>query len=112
MTITFGESFKIIRTSSGYKSARQLANKVGVSNATISRIENNSQKPDPETLKLISQHLSNTSYDELMRLAGYVNTSNDTSKNLTPKENELINKARRLSEDQLDLILRIMGEMR
>ncbi|WP_053434762.1 helix-turn-helix domain-containing protein [Sporosarcina globispora] len=111
MKNTFGESFKQIRISSGYKSARQLAIKSGISNATVTRIENNTQKPDPQTLKTLSQHLLNVSYDELMVLTGYVNSNNSADKVLSETEQELLLKARKLSDEQLNLIIKLMDEI-
>lgn len=111
MTNTFGETFKQIRISNGYKSARQLAIKSGVSNATITRIENNTQKPDPETLKKLSQHLLNITYDELMELAGYVSSNKNIEKVLSEKEQEILLKARMLSDNQIELIIKLMDEM-
>lgn len=59
------------RIKSGYRSQRGLANESGISAATISRIEKNIQKPNPETLKELSKYLKTTSYVELMVVAGY-----------------------------------------
>lgn len=59
------------RKLSGFSSQRKLAEKSGVSSATISRIEGNIQKPNVETLKDLSKYLTSTSYVELMVAAGY-----------------------------------------
>lgn len=110
---SFGEQLKEIRISNGFKSARQLSLKTGISSATITRIENNTQKPNPETLKVISQHLLDTTYEELLKLAGYINDPTETvDKSLSDKEKNLILKSRKLSETQVDLILKLMDEMK
>jgi len=59
------------RINSGYKSQRRLAEKAGVSSATISRIEAGLQKPEPETLQILAKHLHTTSLVELMVVCGY-----------------------------------------
>lgn len=59
------------RVKSGFKSQRQLADKTGISSATISRIESGIQRPNVETLKVLSQHLHTTSLVELMVVCGY-----------------------------------------
>lgn len=108
---SFGDHFKKIRISNGFKSARQLSIKSGVSSATITRIENNTQKPNPNTLKILSQYLINTTYEELLRLSGYVNNAPE-DKLFSDKEQELLLKSRKLSDSQLDLILKLMDEMK
>lgn len=60
-----------IREESGFKSQRKLAEKSGISSATLSRIESGIQKPLPETLHTLSKYL-NVTYEELMKKAGYV----------------------------------------
>lgn len=110
-TKSFGEQFKDIRISNGYSSARQLSMKSGISNATITRLENNTQKPDPNTLKILSQYLINTTYEELLRLSGYVNNAPE-DKSLSDKEKELLIKSRKLSDNQLDILLKLMDEMK
>lgn len=67
----YGEFIKRHRIASGYKSQRRLAEKSGVSPATISRIESEIQKPEVRTLKTLSDYLTTTSYVELMVVCGY-----------------------------------------
>lgn len=67
----FGKFIEHHRVASGFKSQRQLAAKTGISSATISRIEAEIQKPEPETLKILAKHLHTTSLVELMVVCGY-----------------------------------------
>lgn len=81
------------RIKSGYRSQRGLANESGISAATISRIEKNIQKPNPETLKELAKYLKSTSLVELMVVAGYWDEEEllepiDLDKEETPFQNE------------------------
>lgn len=67
----YGEFIRKHRIASGYKSQRRLADKCGISSATISRIEKEIQKPEARTLKTLAQYLETTSYVELMVVCGY-----------------------------------------
>lgn len=69
----FGKFIAEIRSNSGYKSQRQLSLVSGISTATLSRIEAGIQKPIPDTLKILSNHLRGITYEELMSKAGYIN---------------------------------------
>ncbi len=66
-----GQFIKNQRIKSGYKSQRDFSNKTKISQATISRIESNTQKPNPETLRELAPYLSSTSLVELMVVCGY-----------------------------------------
>jgi len=52
-------------------SQRKLADVSGVSNSTISRLENALSEADPATLKKLAPHLD-VDYQELMKIAGYI----------------------------------------
>jgi transcriptional regulator with XRE-family HTH domain len=67
----YGEFIKKHRLLSGFKSQRQLAEKTGVSHATISRIEQEIQKPEVKTLQTLSTILDSTNFMELMMVCGY-----------------------------------------
>ncbi|HEU4962266.1 MAG TPA: helix-turn-helix transcriptional regulator [Bacilli bacterium] len=67
-----GDTLAKLRERSGFKSQRQLAMEAGISPATLSRIEAGTQKPQPETLKTLSKYLRDTSYEDLMKMAGYI----------------------------------------
>jgi len=69
--IDIGKFIAYHRVKSGFKSQRQLAEKTGISSATISRIEAGIQRPNAETLKVLAQHLHTTSLVELMVVCGY-----------------------------------------
>lgn len=70
--IEFGLYFKELRKQNGYQSQRSLAEDSGISNGTIARIEDGTQKASPDTLMKLSKCL-NVSYDELMLRLGYMN---------------------------------------
>lgn len=63
--------FKEHRIRSGYKSQRQLSDRSGVSQTTISRLERGDQKPSIETLKELAPYLTSTSYGEMLLACGY-----------------------------------------
>lgn len=67
----FGKFIKHHRLASGYKTMRRFAEATGISAATISRIEAEIQKPEPDTLKVFAKHLHTTSLVELMVVCGY-----------------------------------------
>ncbi|KYD04153.1 hypothetical protein B4102_3302 [Heyndrickxia sporothermodurans] len=69
--ISYGEFIKKHRIASGFKSQRRLAEKSGISAATISRIEKEIQKPEIRTLQTLAPYLETTSYVELMVVCGY-----------------------------------------
>lgn len=69
--MTFGEYIKSLRTANGL-SQRELAEKAGISNAEISRIETGERKkPSPLTLKAMYEYLG-VPYEELLQKAGYI----------------------------------------
>lgn len=69
--IKIGDLIKQARISNGYKTKKEFSDATSVSPSTLSRIENNTQEPTPETLMKISKHLKNVTYGELMRAARY-----------------------------------------
>jgi transcriptional regulator with XRE-family HTH domain len=71
----FGLYFAKLRETSGYRSQRELAEKSGVSHSTINRIEAGTHKANPETLRALSAHLKNVTYEELLTEAGIVDLS-------------------------------------
>ncbi|MBW7453860.1 helix-turn-helix domain-containing protein [Paenibacillus sepulcri] len=80
---SFALFFSELRENSGYKSQRELAEKSGISHSTINRIEAGTHKVSPETLKALAPYLKNTSYEELMKKAGYVDDESTSSHNRT-----------------------------
>ncbi|MEJ9151055.1 helix-turn-helix transcriptional regulator [Bacillus smithii] len=94
MEKNYGEFIKKHRILSGYKSQRQLAEKTGISSATISRIENEIQKPEVETLKQLAPYLTSTSLVELMVVCGYWDEDELLEEKSTGKEliGEYLNK--------------------
>lgn len=71
MKVGFGEFIQKHRIKSGYKSQRELARVSGISSATISRIENEIQKPEIDTLHVLSKYLKTTNINELMNACNY-----------------------------------------
>lgn len=70
--MVFGEYLKSLRKEKSL-SQRELAEKSGISNAEISRIETgNRKKPSPDVLRALAPIL-NVPYEELMDKAGYIN---------------------------------------
>lgn len=69
--IGYGEYIKRHRIASGFKSQRALAEKTGIDNSTISRIELEVHKPEKRTLQTLAEYLTSTSYVELMVACGY-----------------------------------------
>jgi transcriptional regulator with XRE-family HTH domain len=67
----YGEFIKKHRLLSGFKSQRLLADKTGISHATISRIEHEIQKPEVKTLQILASVLESTNFMELMLVCGY-----------------------------------------
>lgn len=70
--IKIGDLIRNERIKSGFQTQKMFADKTGVSPATLSRIEKNTQKPNPETLMLFSKHLREITYADLMKAAGYL----------------------------------------
>ncbi|GAB6990889.1 helix-turn-helix domain-containing protein [Paenibacillus pini] len=68
----FGLYFAKLREKSGYTSQRQLAQKSGISNGTIARIESGTQRATPETLVTLAKHLEGNPYLEFLSKLGYV----------------------------------------
>jgi SOS regulatory protein LexA len=85
----FGKYIKMLRIKKGYKSQRQLAEASGISNGTIARIENGTQKPTVDTLKILSKFLD-TDYVDLLLKAGYLPESYiNESKDKLPTQGEM-----------------------
>lgn len=91
------------RIKAGYKSQRKLSEASGISNATISRIEAGTQRPDPETLRLLS-YVLDVPYEELMQAAGYIDTKQPESNSYLESEcRRLLAENARLHEEVRNL---------
>lgn len=55
----------------GFKSQRKLAKVAGLNHGTISRMEDGSQKPTPETLMALVPYIQTTNLYELYVVCGY-----------------------------------------
>lgn len=71
MPEAFGKYLMKIRKRAGYESLGQLSKASGVSVATLSRIENNIQRPSPETLEKLAPFLD-VPYEQLLSASGYL----------------------------------------
>jgi transcriptional regulator with XRE-family HTH domain len=70
--MTFGEYIKNLRIEKGW-SQRELASKIGITSAVISRLESSERKkPSLTTLNAIAQNLGISQF-ELLKRAGYMN---------------------------------------
>ncbi|MCY9708658.1 helix-turn-helix domain-containing protein [Paenibacillus alvei] len=69
--IKIGDFIKDARLASGYNTKKEFSLVTGVSPATLTRIENNTQTPTPDTLLKLSKHLKSVTYGELMKVANY-----------------------------------------
>lgn len=78
--IGYGKFIKQHREASGYKSQRQLAEATKISSATLSRIEAEIQKPNIDTLRILSDYLKTTTYADLMEKTGYFEGLSDKKK--------------------------------
>ncbi|MHB1681930.1 MAG: helix-turn-helix domain-containing protein [Bacilli bacterium] len=84
---SFGEYLSSLRIRYGFSTQKQLADATGISQATLSRIEAGTQKPNSDTLKLLAQQLRPVTYGELMEKAGYLdNMSNPESSTASAQE--------------------------
>lgn len=63
---SFGDFFRRLRRAKGFKSQKELANKSGISQTTISRIEDGSQIPKPETISALAKTLEVPAHDLLV----------------------------------------------
>lgn len=74
--MSFGSYIKELRETNKL-SQRELAEKSGISNAEISRLESGERKkPSPMSLKVIAPFLG-VAYEELMQKAGYIEETID-----------------------------------
>lgn len=80
---SFGQYIKRLRYAKGY-SQRKLAQVTGISNTTISRIENGeTTNPDIPTLKLLSKFL-NIDENYMLKSAGYLDEDEQHGDNAIP----------------------------
>lgn len=97
---TFGAYIKELREKNGFSSQRQLAEKIGVSNSTVAKIERGTHEASDETLHKLAKEFG-IDYIELVekQLAG---NSDDTD--------ALVEKIKRLSRDQIGMVNNIVDE--
>lgn len=93
----FGILLAELREKHGYKSQRQLALAVGISPATVSRLESGQQKSEPETIAKIAKVIGH--FDNLMIAAGYIEKPETTDEAI--EENRILIKDDRLPDGQV-----------
>ena len=103
MKETFGSVIAEARKAKGL-SQRELALKVHISNATISRIENPDDdiKPDPKTIAGIAKEL-NLDYNYLLSLIGYVKDQ--------PEIRSIQRAVEKMTPEQVQKMLNILSTM-
>jgi len=100
LTLEMGESIRVAREEMGY-SQRDLAKLIFRRQAAVSEIENGLMEPDAETLLFLAMRLKKPiAYFFPKKYRRHLEVNG-----LTEEENELINLARRLSDDELGIIL-------
>lgn len=82
----FGEFLKRLRIQYGYRTQKQLAERSGVSQTTLSRIEAGTQKPQPETLRALAPHFPPYTFADLMNRAGYLDGADAASEGTSPAQ--------------------------
>ncbi|QHZ50458.1 helix-turn-helix domain-containing protein [Paenibacillus larvae] len=113
----FYDKLRDLRKLKGY-TIRELSDRSGVSTAYISQLENGNRGiPSPEVLMKLSEGL-NISYEELMEIAGYLQTSSHSSGGDKPKspvnlrcflhENEVIFDGILLTEQDKEWMERVL----
>lgn len=120
MSKPIGDVIKESRIKYGFATQKEFADTVGISPATLSRIEKNTQKPTPDTLQQISRHLGNITYGELMKSAGYLVGMDseheerllemmDENERLDGQIKKILDSLRTLSNFQSDILPLIKG---
>lgn len=113
--MSFYDQLRKIRKSKGY-TIREVSDRSGVSAAYISQLENgNRGVPSPDILMKLSEGL-NFSYDDLMRIAGYIEDERKTNQiqkapiNLRKllRDNEIMFDGVILTETQKEWVERIL----
>lgn len=95
----FGDFLRKLRKARGFKAQKDFAEATGISQASISRIENNTQIPEPDTLKIFAKVLD-FSYADLMVRAGYWD-----EEDLLGEQLEETKKPQKINEDKRNDIM-------
>ncbi|MFN0222139.1 helix-turn-helix domain-containing protein [Paenibacillus sp. KR2-11] len=103
---------EILRRLRGNMSLREAAKRSGLSYSYISSLESGKHprtgdpiKPSPESLKALAKAYPNSSYSELMKVAGYLENLQDIKDDeILEKKNALIEKIFSLPEAEQKLI--------
>jgi transcriptional regulator with XRE-family HTH domain len=112
----FGKQLAELREKAGYSSQRQFALAVGVSSASISRIESGDQQVEPETLEKFAPVLK-VDHKYLMQKAGYLEdriAEEKTVYSVGPDNSTILEIARRLQklpEKDIKVFENLLGAM-
>lgn len=96
----FGHYLQELREKNGYKSQRSFALKIGVSNATVARIERGEVEPSFETMHKMAEVLG-VDYLDLAEKQSIVSKTDEDS---------LYDKIKRLNKSQLVMVTNIVDE--
>lgn len=104
MTLSdFGNAFRALRKKEGFRQQIDLSQASGVSQSTISRIEDGAQTPTIETLTALANAMS-ISTDELLREVGHRTNTTITPTNYLESEcARLLSENARLHEENQNL---------
>lgn len=96
----FGEQVKNLRVKNGILSQRNLAEKIGVSNSTIAKIERGAHDASEDTMRKLADAFK-MSFEELLVIQG---------KSLRNDELRLDEKMKKLTKVQLEIITGMVDE--
>ncbi|HBF39801.1 MAG TPA: hypothetical protein DDW50_21115 [Firmicutes bacterium] len=105
--IDFGKYLSELRNRNNIETQRELADKSGLSTATISRIEAGLQKAKPEHLKKIAPYLK-TPYEELMKAAGYLDEKNVDEEIKNSRLIKVMARAEELPDDKIKYVVNVV----
>lgn len=87
-SLDFGDYFRSARRKAGFKRQVDLCRATGISQATISRLEDGLHKPSIENLSILSRALK-VSMDELMQIVGYIDKNEDDQREESSLKREI-----------------------
>ncbi|MBS4172635.1 helix-turn-helix transcriptional regulator [Bacillus sp. FJAT-49736] len=98
----FGQYIKELRENNGYSSQRSFASMLGVSNATVARIERGEVEASIETLQKMAKFFNLNYLDLMDKQTGLIKTQN--------RSESLYVKIKMLKKDQIDIIASLVDE--
>ena len=95
---------KNLRERNGW-TLQEVANKAGISHASLSRMENAKQDPEnPETLKKLAE-VYNVPHTEMLKAAGFLDADKEKEIELSPELVEFVKTFNQLSQNEKDQLL-------